>query len=31
MLKADTNPGGVPVEVFDAIRAGVIGDRPQYY
>lgn len=31
MLKADDNPGGVPVEVFDAIRAGSIADRSQLY
>ena len=31
MLKTDANPGGLPVDVFDAIRAGVAGDRSQYY
>ncbi|WP_327397839.1 alpha/beta fold hydrolase [Streptomyces phaeochromogenes] len=31
MLKTDDNPGGVPVEVFDAIRAGSIADRSQLY
>jgi non-heme chloroperoxidase len=31
MLKTDANPGGLPIEVFDAIRAGVAGDRSQYY
>lgn len=31
MLKTDANPEGLPIEVFDAIRAGVSGDRSQYY
>jgi non-heme chloroperoxidase len=31
MLKTPANPGGVPVEVFDGIRAGVAGDRAQFY
>lgn len=31
MLKTEANPGGLPIEVFDQIRAGVIGDRSQYY
>jgi non-heme chloroperoxidase len=31
MLKTDANPGGLPIEVFDEIRAGVAGDRSQYY
>jgi len=31
MLKTATNPGGLPIEVFDGIRAGVAGDRSQYY
>jgi non-heme chloroperoxidase len=31
MLKTDDNPGGVPVEVFDDIRAGSITDRSQLY
>ncbi len=31
MLKTDANPGGLPIEVFDNIRAGVSGDRSQYY
>ncbi len=31
MLKTDDNPGGVPVEVFDAIRAGSMADRSQLY
>ena len=31
MLKTDMNPAGLPVTVFDEIRAGVLGDRSQYY
>lgn len=31
MLKTAKNPDGVPLEVFDQIRAGVLGDRAQYY
>jgi non-heme chloroperoxidase len=31
MLQTASNPGGLPIEVFDQIRAGVIGDRSQYY
>jgi non-heme chloroperoxidase len=31
ILKTPANPGGQPIEVFDAIRAGVGGDRSQYY
>ncbi|WP_426528437.1 alpha/beta fold hydrolase [Bradyrhizobium sp. McL0615] len=31
MLKTAANPGGLPIEVFDGIRAGLIADRSQYY
>jgi non-heme chloroperoxidase len=31
MVKSDKNPGGLPIEVFDGIRAGVAGDRSQFY
>jgi len=31
MLKTPANPGGLPIEVFDGIRAGVRGDRSQFY
>ena len=31
MLKTAANPGGLPIEVFDQIRAGVTGDRSQFY
>ncbi|MCF3960512.1 alpha/beta fold hydrolase [Streptomyces fuscigenes] len=31
MLKTEANPDGLPIEVFDEIRAGVAGDRAQFY
>jgi non-heme chloroperoxidase len=31
MLKTDANPGGTPIEAFDAIRQGVLADRSQFY
>jgi len=31
MLKTPANPEGLPLEVFDAIRAGLVKDRSQYY
>ena len=31
LLKTAANPGGIPLEVFDQIRAGVAGDRSQYF
>lgn len=31
MLKSAANPEGLPVEVFDGIRAGVAADRSQFY
>jgi non-heme chloroperoxidase len=31
MLKTDANPGGLPMEVFDGIRAGVAADRSQLF
>ena len=31
MLKTAANPGGLPIEVFDKIRAGSIADRSQLY
>ncbi len=30
MLKTDTNPEGLPIDVFDGIRAGVAADRSQF-
>jgi non-heme chloroperoxidase len=29
MLKTPANPGGLPIEVFDQLRAGVQADRSQ--
>jgi non-heme chloroperoxidase len=31
MLKTEANPGGLPIEVFDGIRAGVVADRSGFY
>ena len=31
MLKTPANPGGLPMEVFDGIRAGVLNDRSQFF
>jgi non-heme chloroperoxidase len=31
MLKTEANPGGLPIEVFDGIRAGVAADRSQFF
>lgn len=31
MLKTPQNPGGVPMEVFDGVRAGSLADRAQFY
>jgi non-heme chloroperoxidase len=31
MLKTQANPGGLPMEVFDQIRAGVVADRSQFF
>ena len=31
MLKTAANPGGLPIEAFDAIRAGVRADRSQFF
>ncbi|WP_328680937.1 alpha/beta hydrolase [Streptomyces sp. NBC_00322] len=31
MLKTDANPEGLPIDVFDGIRAGVERDRSQFY
>ncbi len=31
MLKTDANPGGLLIEVFDGIRAGVAADRSQFF
>ena len=31
MLKTLTNPGGLPIDVFDGIRASVLADRSQFF
>jgi non-heme chloroperoxidase len=31
MLKTGANPGGLPIEVFDQLRAGVLADRSQFW
>jgi non-heme chloroperoxidase len=31
MLKTEANPGGLPIEVFDQLRAGLAKDRSQFY
>jgi non-heme chloroperoxidase len=31
MLKTPANPEGLPIEVFDGLRAGLFNDRPQFY
>jgi non-heme chloroperoxidase len=31
MLKTAANPGGLPMEAFDGIRAGVLSDRSQFF
>jgi non-heme chloroperoxidase len=31
MLKTTSNPDGLPIEVFDEIRAGLVADRAQFY
>ncbi len=31
MLKTAANPGGLPLEIFDQLRASVVADRPQFW
>ena len=31
MLQTDANPGGLPMEVFDQIRASLLADRSQFF
>ncbi|MDT1878354.1 alpha/beta hydrolase, partial [Acinetobacter baumannii] len=31
MFKTETNPGGLPIEVFDGLRASQLADRSQFY
>jgi non-heme chloroperoxidase len=31
MVKSDSNPDGVPIDVFDGFRASLIANRPEFY
>jgi non-heme chloroperoxidase len=31
MLKTESNPGGLPIDIFDGIRTGVLADRSQFF
>jgi non-heme chloroperoxidase len=31
MVQSDTNPEGLPIDVFDGLRAGLVKDRSQFY
>ena len=31
MVKSEKNPGGLPIEVFDGLRAGLAANRSQFY
>ncbi|MEQ1763586.1 MAG: alpha/beta hydrolase [Pyrinomonadaceae bacterium] len=31
ILKAEANPGGLPIEVFDGLRASLLADRAQFF
>jgi non-heme chloroperoxidase len=31
MLKTEANPGGLPIQVFDELRANVVADRSQFW
>jgi len=31
MLKSESNPGGLPMEVFNQFRAGILGNRSQFF
>jgi non-heme chloroperoxidase len=31
MVKTDSNPGGLPIEVFDGFRAALVANRAQFY
>ncbi|MET3582415.1 non-heme chloroperoxidase [Mesorhizobium robiniae] len=31
MVKTDSNPGGLPIAVFDGFRAALVADRAQFY
>jgi non-heme chloroperoxidase len=31
LLKTAANPGGMPIEIFDGLRAAIVADRPQFW
>jgi non-heme chloroperoxidase len=31
LVKTDANPGGMPIELFDGIRAAIAADRPKFW
>ena len=31
LLKTPENPGGIPIEVFDGLRAAIVADRPKFW
>jgi non-heme chloroperoxidase len=31
VVKTESNPGGIPIDVFDQIRAGILNDHSQYF
>jgi non-heme chloroperoxidase len=31
MIRKDSNPGGLPIEVFDGLRAALVANRSQFY
>ncbi|MCI0416776.1 alpha/beta hydrolase [bacterium] len=31
VLKTQSSPGGIPIDVFDQIRAGIVNDRSQFF
>ena len=31
LLKTDSNPNGIPIEIFDGLREGIRADRPQFW
>jgi non-heme chloroperoxidase len=31
MVKSDSNPGGLPIEVFDGFRVALAANRAQFY
>jgi non-heme chloroperoxidase len=31
LLKTPANPGGMPIEIFDGLRAAIVADRPKFW